>query len=137
MRQLRRQRNFGGSTKSTEGQALVEMAIVIVLMIMLSVSSLDFGIYMYRYVQAANCVREAARRMSVRAPNASNPPYCADAGLTPTISPGDYQTAPAGTEVTATININHTWMALDKFIPGLTGTIKARTSMRLEGKVVT
>jgi Flp pilus assembly protein TadG len=126
-----------GRTEDARGQALVEMAIVIVIMIMLTVSSIDFGIYMYRYVQAANCVREAARRAVVRAPGAASAPYCAEAGLTPTISPADYQSAAPGSEVVASITVDHDWMALDNFIPGLTGTIRARTSMRMEGQVVT
>jgi Flp pilus assembly protein TadG len=139
MRQHHQASNSRRHAVSAEGQALIEMAIVIVLMIMLTVSSVDFGVYMYRYVQAANCVREAARRAVVRADNADNPPYCADAGLKPTLSPANYKAAAPGSEIVASIDINHPWMALDNFIPGLAATvkIKAHTSMRMEGQVVT
>jgi hypothetical protein len=115
------------------------MALVLVLMVGLVVAAIDFGVYMYRYVQAANCVREAARRAVVRADDATSPPFCADAGLTPTLDPGDYQSLPAGSEVTASVEVAHDWMALDNFIPGLGGTamIRAHTSMRMEGQVVT
>jgi hypothetical protein len=112
------------------------LAIVIMIMVMITVSAVDFGVYMYRYVQAANCVREAARRAAVRADNAASPPYCIDAGLAPTISPAAYKTAATGSEVVATIDVAYDWMALDTFIPGLTGSIKARTSMRMEGQKV-
>lgn len=125
-------------TSAARGQALVEMAIVVMIMITLVVASIDFGVYLYRYVQAANCVREAARRAVVRADNATNPPYCVDAGLQPTLSPADYQSLNAGDEVSATIDIAHDWLALDTFIPGLGSTIpiRARTTMRMEGQVV-
>lgn len=113
------------------------MAIVIMIMVMVTVASIDFGIYMYRYVQAANCVREAARRAVVRANNAANPPYCLDAGLTPTLNPSNYQAAAPGSEVVASVSVTYDWLALDTFIPGISGTISAHTSMRMEGQVVT
>ncbi len=125
-------------TDATRGQALVEMAIVFMIMMTLIVASIDFGVYLYRYVQAANCVREAARRAVVRANNAANPPYCVDAGLQPTLSPANYNALNAGAEVTASINVPHDWLALDTFIPGLGSTIpiRAQTTMRMEGQVV-
>lgn len=121
-----------------QGQALIEMAIVVMIMITIVVASIDFGVYLYRYVQAANCVREAARRAVVRADNAENPPYCVDAGLQPTLSPTNYKALNAGAEVTASINVAHDWLALDTFIPGLGSTIpiRAQTTMRMEGQVV-
>jgi hypothetical protein len=113
------------------------MAIVIMIMVMVTVSAIDFGVYMYRYVQAANCVREAARRAVVRANNADSPPYCLDAGLHPTLNPSNYQSAAPGSEVVASVSVPYDWLALDTFIPGITATISAHTSMRMEGQVIT
>jgi hypothetical protein len=132
------QQRYLSRTRTNHGQALVEMAIVIMIMLTITVAAIDFGIYMFRYVQAANCVREAARRAVVRDPSAANPPYCVDAALpAPTLSPAGYLTAAQGTEVTASISVPYDWLALDTFIPGLTGSINAHTSMRMEGQVVT
>jgi hypothetical protein len=128
---------FGDRSDKKGGQALVEMAVVIMIMIMITVASIDFGVYMYKYVQAANCVREAARRAVVRADNASSPPYCLDAGLHPTLNPASYKTAAPGTEVVASLSVPYDWLALDTFIPGITATISAHTSMRMEGQVIT
>ncbi len=119
------------------GQAVVEMALVTPLLLMLCFGVIDFGYYMYNYVQAANCVREAARRAAVRAVDASNPPYCSEASLQPTVT-ANYLSLPAGSEVTATVNAPHTWIAIGYMVPGLgsTTTITARTSMRMEGQEV-
>ena len=119
------------------GQAMVEMALVIILMMTLAMGIADLGLYMYRYVQAANCAREAARRAVVRDPAAATPPYCLDTGLTPTVSAG-YLTAPVGSEVTAVINTTHQWMAIGTLIPGLgdSAPLRARTSMRMEGQKI-
>jgi hypothetical protein len=111
------------------------MAIVVTIMIMITLAAVDFGVFMYRDVQAANCVREAVRRAVVRDyAGAANPPYCIDAGLSPTFSPAPSDSVAAGQPITATIEVAHDWMALDTFIPGLTGTIRARATMRMEGK---
>ena len=119
------------------GQALVETAIVIIVVVTMAMGIADLGLYTYRYVQAANCVREAARRAVVRADDAENPPYCVDAGLKPAVTPG-YKTLPYGAEVTAAIDKPHSWMAIGSLIPGIgaTAPIRARTSMRMEGQKV-
>ena len=119
------------------GQALIEMAIVSMLLVVLVGGIVDFGVYMYKDVQAANCVREAARRAAVRDPNAASPGYCVDASLKPTLT-ADYMTLPAGAEVTATISSTHSWLAISYLIPGMGSTIqlKASTTMRMEGKKI-
>ena len=119
------------------GQALIEMVLVVTVLMTLAFGIIDFGVYMYKYVQAANCVREAARRAVVRADNAASPPYCVDAGLKPTVTAG-YKTLKAGSEVTATINTTHSWLALHYVIPGIKNPIPltAKTSMRTEGQIV-
>ena len=44
-----------------KGQAMVEMALVATILLMLTFGTADLGLFMYKYVQAANCTREAAQ----------------------------------------------------------------------------
>lgn len=120
---------------SKPGQAIVEMALVALILFSLTFGIADVGLFMYDYVQAANCVREAARRASVRADNAASPPFCVNSGLVPVVTAG-YKTLPAGSEVQATLTANHKWIAICYFVPGMSCTfqIKAATSMRMEGQ---
>jgi hypothetical protein len=124
---------------AANGQALIEMAIVIVILVTITVASIDFGVYMYRYVQASNCVREAARRAVVRKyADAMNPPYCIDAQLpAPSWDPAPPSDALApGDPIRAYVDVNYDWLALDTFIPGITGKIKVGATMRMEGRKV-
>lgn len=123
------------SGRRSPGQAIVEMAIVVIVLMTLVFGIIDFGVFMYRYVQAANCVRESARRAVVHDPSYASPPYCVDAGLTPSPS-ADPDSLNAGDEFTSTINITHNWLALDG-IPGMSASIplKAKTSMRMEPQI--
>ena len=135
---LRISGSVGDKTRRHQGQAMVEMALVAMLLLILTFGIADMGIWMYRYIQASNCVREAARRAVIRADNATNPPYCVDAGLQPTL-PAGYKALPAGSEVTATVDTVHNWIVIGYLIPplGPTGQIKATTSMRMEGQRIT
>jgi Flp pilus assembly protein TadG len=134
---VRRNRLAPSPPRRRRGQAMVEMAIVATVLMVLAFGIIDFGIYFYRYVQAANCVREAARRAAVRADDAEDPPYCVDAGLSPTVTEGYADLAP-GTEVTATIDTTHSWLIIGYLVPGLGSdiAISASTSMRMEGKKI-
>ncbi len=116
------------------GQAIVEMALVMMLLLSLTFGILDMGVYMYRYIQAANCVREVARRAVVRQPTTNT--YCIDVGLTPTLS-ADPAGLDAGDEITATIDTDHNWMVISYLIPGLgpSAPVDARVTMRMEGQV--
>ena len=111
-----------------KGQAIVEMAIVMVLLLTLTFGVLDMGVYMYRYIQAANCVREYARRTVVNEPTTDT--YCVDAALTPTVSV-------SGEIVTATIDSNYNWMVVSYLIPGLgpSAPLDAQVTMRMEVQV--
>jgi len=115
---------------------MIEMALVIMLLLMLTFGIADMGIYMYKYVQAANCTREAARRAAVHK-DPYNIPYCVDASLTPTITYADPGHA-TGTDVTASIDMTHSWIAIGYLIPGLGNTIglQSHTTMRLEGNEI-
>ena len=131
----RRYRFKGAGAKP--GQALVEMALVVMLLLILTFGIADVGLFMYDHVQASNCVREAARRAAVRADDAGNPPFCISSDLVPQV-PAGYQTLPAGSEVQVTLTKPHQWIAICYFIPGMSCTIdiKAATSMRMEGQPI-
>ena len=134
---------------SGRGQAIVEMALVTPLLLMLMGGIIDFGIYMYREVQAANCVREVVRRASVRVD--ALPPavdsgafqkYCGD--FVPTVSPAGYKTAATGSTVTATIDASHSWLIIGPLMNTLqliptfpqSPRVQAEAAMRLEGQQV-
>ncbi len=132
---FRKQGRRGGDRRRP-GQAIIELSFVMMILLILTFGIADMGVYMYRYIQAANCVREVARRAVVRQPTTNT--YCVDVGLTPTLS-GDPATLAAGTEITATVDTTYTWMVINQFVPGLgaTAPLKAKVTMRMEGKVTT
>ena len=111
------------------------MAIVMTLLLSLTFGMADMGIYAFRYIQAANCVREVARRAVVRDPTPTEITYCVDRQLTVTLD-GDPQTKPAGEEITASINTVYDWLVLDLLVPplGPTAPLEVQASMRMEGK---
>lgn len=113
---------------------MIEMALIMLILLMLTFGIADLGLFMYDYVQAANCAREGARRAAVRADDAENPPYCISSDLAPQVPPG-YKLLPAGSEVEVTVNKAHQWIAICYLVPGMSCTqdIVAKTSMRMEG----
>ncbi len=123
--------------KRRRGQAMVEMALVMFILLSLTFGIADFGLYMYDFVQAANCVRESARRAAVRADDAESPPFCISSNLQPTVTAG-YKTLPVGSEVTATLDKTHRLIAVCYFVPGMScdQPLKAATSMRMEGEKI-
>ena len=132
---LTRFRRRSKSASAKPGQAMVEMALVAMILLILAFGTVDAGIYMYRYVQAANCTREAARRAAVR-DDPTNIPYCVSSDLQPTMSyaaGGD-----PGTDVTATVAITHHWIVIGHLVPGIGATIpiNSATTMRMEGQKV-
>jgi hypothetical protein len=116
----------------------METALVLPVLIILLFGIAEFGLYMYDYVQAANCAREAARRAAVRHPDAESPPYCVSATLQPTVNPSNYEDQPGGSDVTAEINSSHNWLVIGDLIPGLPNPmpLHARVVMRMEGQEV-
>jgi hypothetical protein len=123
-----------------KGQAVVETALVLPILLVLMFAIAELGLYMYDYVQATNCAREAARRAAVRDANAESPPYCLSAELLPTVTPDPWISAPAGSDVTAVVNSDHDWIIIHMLIPLLGGSplpdswpIEATVVMRMEG----
>src|SRR3954465_13321411 len=96
------------------GQAMVEMALVVTILVVLSAGVADFGMYMTKYIAVANCTREAARNAAV----GSAIPTCA--GLTVTYADPLHS---AGTTVTASVSTAHNWIAIGYLVPGLGASI--------------
>jgi hypothetical protein len=124
-----------GATKP--GQAMIEMALVIMLLLTLAFGTVDAGLFMYDYVQAANCVRESARRAAVRADDAGSPPFCISSNLVPQV-PAGYKSLPTGSEIQVTLTKPHNWIVICYLVPGMSCTmdITAKTSMRMEGQKI-
>src|SRR5690242_4960807 len=118
-------RSLVRSGKPKPGQAMVEMALVAMLLLGLTFGVADMGLFMYKYVQAANCTREAARRAAVRK-DPTNIPYCVDASLKPTIKYDDPGKA-AGTDVTAKVDTEYKWIAISYLVPGIHKTIRLKS----------
>ncbi len=119
------------------GQAIIETALVLPLLLTLVFGIAEMGLYMYDYVQAANCAREAARRAAVRDATAGSPPYCISATLQPSLT-YEFPDKRAGSNVTAAVNSSHQWLVNSNLIPGLTNPmpLHATVVMRMEGQKV-
>ena len=124
-------------TSLKPGQAMIEMALVLMLLLVLTFGIVDAGLYMFRFVQATNCTREVARRAAVRDANPLDVPYCVSADLRGNVvlvgAGGD-----PGADVTASLDVDHEWLVIDHLIPGMNPTIPihSQTTMRLEGQKV-
>jgi hypothetical protein len=125
-------------TRPRKGQALIETALVLPILLTLVFGIAEISMFMYDHVQAANCAREAARRAAVRDPNAASPPYCVSVTLQPTLDPDPWVDAPGGSDVTAVVAANHTWLVIGNLIPGLPNPmpVNATVVMRMEGAAV-
>jgi Flp pilus assembly protein TadG len=112
---------------------MVEMALVTLLLCVLTFGIADIGLYMFNFVQTANCTREAARRAAVRQ-DPTNIPYCPSPNLMPTVT---YSAGGApGTDVTASISRTNNWVVICYLIPGMSCTmpLTSSTTMRMEGQ---
>jgi Flp pilus assembly protein TadG len=132
-----------GTRGAQRGQAIIETALILPLLILLLGATCDFGIFMFEREQAGSCVRSVARRAAVRDANALSvdlSPQCETAasnGLS--LTPG-YTTAQAGSPVTATVDFQYDPVFLDLLLPvdgwsPITNMrITATSTMRLEGQ---
>jgi Flp pilus assembly protein TadG len=129
------------------GQAVIEMAFVMIILLILSFGMVDFGMLLTGYIRASNCAREAARTAVVREPGADG--VCAAHQLTPlfesatvSLDPAAYEDLDSGTEVKATVVATYRWKAIaplmNAFFPGSpwdpTITTTTTTTMRMEGR---
>ena len=142
-----RRRQPSGRVRKRRGQAIIEMAIVMVLLLILSFGMADFGLYLTGYIRATNCAREVARQAVVR--NSAAATVCGNDQLTPlfvsagtAFNPPDYMNASSGTPLTVTIEAKYRWKAigplLNAFFPGTVWpaetTTTSKATMRMEGR---
>jgi Flp pilus assembly protein TadG len=125
------------------GQGLIEFAVILPMFLILVGGVCDFGIYMFQREQAASCVRDVARKASVRVATAASPsgaPQCLTASTKPggvSLTP-NYMTLGSGSSVTAGINYTYDPIFIDLVIPmggwSPIGTlpITANVTMRME-----
>jgi Flp pilus assembly protein TadG len=120
------------------GQAVIEMALILPLLLFLVGGVVDFGLFMFQREQANACVREVARKAIVRSLTAAmtdptsltllpqcklaatkkaGPPALASALVVPAVTSS---TPPFGTAVTASISFPYDPIFLDMVLPGFT-----------------
>jgi Flp pilus assembly protein TadG len=138
----------GGLRKrALRGQATLEFALILPLLLALVGGTCDFGMFMFQREQAASCVRTVARKASVRSATAmstTEAPQCQKAAskgasaftMSPTTITGT--TPAAGSNVTVTINYLYDPIFLDLILP-MTGWspltsmwVTASVTMRME-----
>jgi len=126
------------------GQALIEMALVMTVLLILTFGMADFGLFLTGHIQASNCAREVARRAVVRDPDATN--SCNEGQLalfessTIIVNPDPWVCKPAKSPVTATVEGTYRWIAigplLNALIPGSAWpthtTTRTNMTMRME-----
>lgn len=128
--------------KSEKGQAMVEFALVLPLLLLLLFGIIDFGWIFANQLLANNAVREAARYTAIHyydssADNDQQAAYNIVVARAPTlVSPTVTLTPPAsgGNEVTIAVTSPVAVLSpiASVFIDGETYTIKASCTMRLE-----
>ena len=127
--------------KNRCGQALVELALTLPLIIMLVMGTIEFGRMFHSYLVITNASREGARVAITGVDNTiiNNRIDVATSSLDNTkvivISPDDKNLRLSTVPVTVTINYNHTIITpfVDKLVPNPIH-LSSSTSMRMEGK---
>jgi hypothetical protein len=129
------------------GQAVIEMALVMTVLLILSFGMADFGLLLTAEIQATNCAREIARRAVVRDETAVD--ACADYSAlnaltndTVTVDLPAYMDLDSGVPITARIEGTYHFIAiaplLNAFFPGdpfpADSTVGSETTMRMEGR---
>jgi Flp pilus assembly protein TadG len=124
------------------GQAIIEFALVLPLLLMLVFGICDFGIFMFRQMQAGNCARDVARRAAVRVPFATLATTGQCGGYNVSFAENgtnvtSYAGLAPGDSITVTARWNgDAWVIIDTFFPIGTITtdeITASVTMRMEG----
>jgi Flp pilus assembly protein TadG len=74
--------NFKSTNRKKQtGQALLEFALILPMLLLLIMAIVDFGWMLFNYNQLTNSLREGLRYGSVTGPNESNPQYLNCAGI--------------------------------------------------------
>jgi Flp pilus assembly protein TadG len=127
--------------KNKRGQALVELALTLPLLIMLVIGTIEFGWLFHDYLMVTNASREGARIAITGVDNTAITSRI-DAVTTSLkstkviiISPDDNNLRVSTIPVTVTVNYNHKVLTpfLGSFIPDPI-QLTSSTSMRMEGK---
>ena len=140
-----RHRQPNRPARKRRGQAIIEMAVVMVVLLTLTFGMVDFSLFLSGHIQVTSCAREVARQAVVRQDGALT--KCdGQLGLfeihTVTISPSDYKNANTGDPLTVTVTGTYRWKALapivNAFFPGTlwpaTHTTTTKVTMRMEGR---
>lgn len=137
----------GARPRKRRGQAIIEMALVMVVLLTLSFGVVDFGLFLTGYIRASNCAREAARTAIVR--DTVGTDFCSSGHqLVPlfesapvSMDPTNYKCQDRGTPVTATVTATYRWKAIagvvNTFFPGTpwaeTQATITKATMRMDG----
>ncbi len=147
--ELLRQRQPNRRPRKRRGQALIEMALVMTVLLTLTFGLVDFGMFLTSYIRATNCAREVARSAVVHTANAKDLCNAQDLvmleNVTITVNPDPWVGKKRGTPVTVTVQGEYRWVALapilNAFFPGsaMAETIMTthKTTMYMEGTFAT
>jgi len=123
--------------RASAGQALVETALVLPVLILILLGLFDFGRAIYAYNAVSNAAREATRVAIVDQNNAVvvAEGKLAAIGLEPSAVNVTFPAPPCALiGCTATVTVNHQWQAITPIIGSLIGpiTLEATTEMPIE-----
>lgn len=135
-----------GSQRRRPGQAVIEMALVMTVLLTLTFGMVDFGLFLNGYIRATNCVREVAREAAIRHDDALD--ACDNDQLSPLFEtvtgpltdPTNYKCVTNREPVTASLTAAYRWKAIapliNALVPGSawdeTQTFTVKSTMRLE-----
>jgi Flp pilus assembly protein TadG len=125
--------------KNQKGQALVEFAVILPLLLLLIMGIIEFGMMLNSYLTVRNVSREGARAGIVGSTNAeientiiSTSPNLEESKLTINITPAEGSRKSGDT---LTVQLNYKYELIVPIISSLLGNeidLKAQTSMRIE-----
>lgn len=135
---LRRIRNC---LQNNRGQALVEMALVLPLLLLILLGTIEFGIVLNRYLVVTAAAREGARAAAVGADNPTIDQIAKQTAanietdaLTVTVNPNAAAARTRGSTVTVTVTNSVKIMTplISNFFPQDTLLVQGRVTMRME-----
>jgi len=124
-------RKFGRRSRRSNGQALVEFALLVPLLIIIILGIIEFGRIWMTMNVLASAAREGARKAAVTAPDADQVQTVVEKVLTAADITGATITTigpNADNEVTVRVQINYT-VVTGSFVPGLSSTMPLSRSV--------
>ena len=150
MRQTLKHNSRRSVRRCRSGNAVLDMALIMPLLIMLTFGAVEYGFALYIKHSLQAAAREGARAAVVSGATATDVQTAVDSAMAaagfaqakytrpPTIAPAGWATAAAGTTITVTVNT--TWgtagcKVLPNYLGGIptTKTLAGATTMRKEG----